>query len=133
VAAPKAPTLWDDEDEDEDDAVEEDGSEGEDEGGGRSRGGRGGASLLRPGGGGGGRGSGRGGGERGGGDRSDGGKRDGKRVPFTTAEVVYLKEGVVKFKSSKQMWRDILSNYKFHERRTAVDLKDKYRNLCKNA
>jgi hypothetical protein len=54
-------------------------------------------------------------------------------VPFTTAEVVYLKEGVVKFKCSKQMWRDILSNYKFHERRTAVDLKDKYRNLCKNA
>jgi hypothetical protein len=56
-------------------------------------------------------------------------KRNPKRVRFERKEDVVLLEGVEKFGEGK--WRRILDEYKdwFHEKRTNVNLKDRYRNL----
>jgi hypothetical protein len=54
-----------------------------------------------------------------------------KRVRFKKKEDDALLEGVEKFGEGK--WKDILNEYKdvFHEKRTNVNLKDRYRNLKK--
>lgn len=49
-----------------------------------------------------------------------------QRVPFTVSEGRWIEEGVGRF---GRRWRHILTAYPFHPRRTAVDLKDKYRRL----
>ncbi len=48
------------------------------------------------------------------------------RLPYTEQEVESLIKGVRKHGHS---WTLILNTYKFHPRRTAVDLKDKYRRI----
>lgn len=52
------------------------------------------------------------------------------RVRFTQKEVQNLLEGVKRFGVGK--WKEILGCYEFNEKRTTVDLKDKYRNIQKN-
>ncbi|XP_030494500.2 uncharacterized protein LOC115710278 isoform X1 [Cannabis sativa] len=56
-----------------------------------------------------------------------------KKVPWTTEEEQKLKEGVQKFPDEKNMWKKILEfgDSVFMEGRTAIDLKDKWRNMCK--
>ncbi|KAK3608499.1 hypothetical protein CHS0354_010348 [Potamilus streckersoni] len=48
------------------------------------------------------------------------------RVPYTEEEIINLRKGVATF---GKFWNKILSIYKFHPNRTAVDLKDKYRRM----
>ena len=50
-------------------------------------------------------------------------------IRWTDEEVEFLKEGVERFGVGN--WKEILRTYKFHSRRTNVDLKDKWRNLKK--
>ncbi|KAJ6425824.1 hypothetical protein OIU84_026411 [Salix udensis] len=59
-----------------------------------------------------------------------------KKVPWTAHEEEILKEGVQKFASDgKYPWKDILEygSSVFPNGRTAIDLKDKWRNLCKSS
>lgn len=49
------------------------------------------------------------------------------RMHWTAEEEAYLREGVERFGEGN--WSKILREYQFHEHRTSVDLKDKYRNL----
>ena len=51
------------------------------------------------------------------------------RIKWTDEEVEYLKEGVERFGFGS--WKTILNAYPFHNRRSNVDLKDKWRNLQK--
>ena len=55
-----------------------------------------------------------------------------KRVPFSTEEENYVRQGYEEFKTEKSgMWVKILKKYPFNPTRTSVDLKDKHRNLMK--
>ncbi|KAI9392160.1 hypothetical protein POPTR_006G054401v4 [Populus trichocarpa] len=57
-----------------------------------------------------------------------------KKVPWTVQEEEMLKEGVQKFSSDgKFPWKDILEygSSVFLSGRTTIDLKDKWRNMCK--
>lgn len=57
-----------------------------------------------------------------------------KKVPWTAHEEEILKEGVQKFASDgKYPWKDILEygSSVFSNGRTTIDLKDKWRNMCK--
>ena len=55
-----------------------------------------------------------------------------KRVPFSTEENNYVRQGYEEFKTAKSgMWVKILKAYPFDPSRTSVDLKDKHRNLMK--
>ena len=56
-----------------------------------------------------------------------------QRVRFSQAEEDFLREGVVKHDESAKKWSDILHDpaYQFHESRSTVDLKDKWRNILK--
>ena len=49
-----------------------------------------------------------------------------RRVAYTAAEERHLVEGV---RRTGRRWIDILSDYEFHESRTAVDLKEKYQRM----
>ena len=49
-----------------------------------------------------------------------------RRVSFTEEEIRNLVNGVNSFGKS---WALILQNFEFHESRTQVDLKDKYRGI----
>jgi len=53
------------------------------------------------------------------------------RIPFTEEETANLIKGMKEFGDETQKWRRILLNYNFDSRRTSVDLKDKWRNLCR--
>ncbi|CAN8069977.1 unnamed protein product [Agarophyton chilense] len=48
---------------------------------------------------------------------------------FSALEEAHLLEGVRKYGAGK--WKKILTCYEFHWKRTAVDLKDKYRNIIR--
>lgn len=50
-----------------------------------------------------------------------------KRIPWSFAEVTWLKKGVKLFGVGK--WADIQSEFPFSSHRTPTDLKDKWRNL----
>ena len=55
-----------------------------------------------------------------------------KRVPFSTEENNYVRQGYEEFKTEKTgMWVKILKAYPFNPTRTSVDIKDKHRNLMK--
>ena len=56
-----------------------------------------------------------------------------KRVRFSPEEEEALRQGHALYGGSSHVWRDILQKYRvtFHNSRTAVDLKDKWRNMCK--
>ncbi|XP_062117651.1 uncharacterized protein LOC133831396 [Humulus lupulus] len=56
-----------------------------------------------------------------------------KKVPWTVEEELKLKEGVQKFPKERNMWKKVLEfgDSVFMEGRTAIDLKDKWRNMCK--
>lgn len=56
------------------------------------------------------------------------GRRD-SYLRFTQAEQAMLIEGVRRYGAGN--WKKILSSYEFHVKRTAVDLKDKYRNILR--
>lgn len=61
-----------------------------------------------------------------------GGRRKTRRgcyTRFSAAEEAQLLEGVRKHGAGK--WKKILNSYSFHRKRTAVDLKDKYRNMLR--
>jgi Myb-like DNA-binding domain len=51
-----------------------------------------------------------------------------KRVEYTDQEVANLRDGVAKYGKN---WTLILHAYHFHPNRTAVDLKDKFRQMAK--
>lgn len=74
-----------------------------------------------------------GGGSPGSGKRGVGAKRGGGRresyTRFTAEEEMMLMEGVRRFGAGN--WKKILNSYQFHWKRTAVDLKDKYRNVMR--
>lgn len=73
------------------------------------------------------------GGSPGAGKRGVGAKRGGGRresyTRFTAEEEMMLMEGVRRFGAGN--WKKILNSYQFHWKRTAVDLKDKYRNVMR--
>jgi hypothetical protein len=54
-----------------------------------------------------------------------------KRIPWTEEETSNLYNGVERYGVGE--WAKIMSTYKFHDRRRAVDLKDKWRNMYKAA
>ncbi|KAJ6992425.1 hypothetical protein NC653_015725 [Populus alba x Populus x berolinensis] len=57
-----------------------------------------------------------------------------KKVPWTVQEEEMLKKGVQKFSSDgKFPWKDILEygSSVFFSDRTTIDVKDKWRNMCK--
>ncbi|MFS7934259.1 putative transcription factor MYB-HB-like family [Helianthus anomalus] len=59
-----------------------------------------------------------------------------KKLPWTKSEEETLKEGVERYSSgnnAKIPWKEILDfgHNVFHKGRTAIDLKDKWRNMCK--
>lgn len=59
-------------------------------------------------------------------------RRKGRResyTRFTPAEQAMLLEGVARYGAGN--WKKILSSFQFHHKRTAVDLKDKYRNILR--
>ncbi|KAI0566073.1 MYB-related transcription factor [Gracilaria domingensis] len=59
-------------------------------------------------------------------------RRKGRRESYTrfsASEEAHLLEGVRKYGAGK--WKKILTCYEFHRKRTAVDLKDKYRNIIR--
>jgi len=53
------------------------------------------------------------------------------RVPFSLQEERALREGVSRYQHAHNMWKEILRHYDFDPKRTAVDLKDKWRNICR--
>ena len=59
-------------------------------------------------------------------------ERKGGRERFSGDEERYLREGVGRYNGAPNMWKAILSAYPFNSKRTAVDLKDKWRNIRKN-
>ncbi|CAM9119195.1 unnamed protein product [Discosporangium mesarthrocarpum] len=59
----------------------------------------------------------------------DGRQFKSKRQPWSAQEVSYLQEGVKKFGDGK--WIEIVKHYPFHEKRSNVDLKDKWKNINK--
>ena len=58
-------------------------------------------------------------------------RRRGTREKFTALEESYVREGVAKYGHIYGKWEKILAEYDFHESRTGVDLKDKWRNMNK--
>eukprot|EP00930_Biecheleria_cincta_P096244 TRINITY_DN88115_c0_g1_i1.p1 TRINITY_DN88115_c0_g1~~TRINITY_DN88115_c0_g1_i1.p1 ORF type:complete len:312 (-),score=50.70 TRINITY_DN88115_c0_g1_i1:38-973(-) len=58
-------------------------------------------------------------------------RRDKKYDPFTQEEENYVRQGVKCYKGTYAMWIQILKHYPFREGRTAVDIKDKWRNIQK--
>lgn len=67
-----------------------------------------------------------------GGERSSlvyGKKESRKRTRWSAEEEAELRRG---FNRYGNQWAEILKSFSFHSSRSSVDLKDKYRNLCKN-
>ncbi len=59
-------------------------------------------------------------------------RRKGRRESYTRfspSEQQNLLDGVARYGAGN--WKKILSSYSFHSKRTAVDLKDKYRNILR--
>ena len=50
---------------------------------------------------------------------------------WSAAEEDYLRQGVARLQNATNMWALILQKFPFEEGRTNVDLKDKWRNMCK--
>lgn len=55
-----------------------------------------------------------------------------KRMPFSAVEEGFIREGERKYRHDKLIWAKILAEYPFPPGRTSVNIKDKWRNMCKN-